>query len=94
MPQWALNTVSGSAEMSNSVRFLIGVYYNTSLARTFPIHDRLSLEFRGDFFNPLNYTVLQGSINEGVTSSNFGTMTGLTQYNDPRFIRLRAILNF
>jgi Carboxypeptidase regulatory-like domain len=93
-PLWALNTVSSSAEMSNGVRYLIGVYYNTSLARTFPIHERLSLEFRGDFYNPLNYTVLQGTINETVTATNFGTMTGLSQYNDPRFIRLRAILSF
>jgi hypothetical protein len=94
MPQWGLNTVSSSAEMSNGVRFLIGVYYNTGIARSFPIHDRLALQFRADIFNPLNYTVLQGTINEGVSTGSFGTMTGLTQYNDPRFIRLRATLSF
>jgi hypothetical protein len=93
-PQWALNTVSSSAEMSNGVRFLIGVYYNTGLGKSFQIHDRMSLLFRADIFNPLNYTVLQGSINENVSTGSFGTITGLTQYNDPRFMRMRAVLSF
>jgi hypothetical protein len=80
--------------MSNGVRFLIGVYYNTGLGKSFQIHDRMSLLFRADIFNPLNYTVLQGSINENVSTGSFGTITGLTQYNDPRFMRMRAVLSF
>jgi hypothetical protein len=94
MPQFALNTVSGSAEMSNGIRYPIGPYYNTGIGKTFPIHEKLNFQFRADIFNPLNYTILIGTINAGLTSSGFGQQTGDAQYNDPRFMRLRAVLSF
>ena len=94
MPQLALNTVSGSAEMSNGIRYPIGPYYNTGIGKTFPIHEKLTFQFRADIFNPLNYTILIGTINGSLTSSGFGQQTGDAQYNDPRFMRLRAVLSF
>ena len=94
MPLLSLNTTVGAALMSNGVRATIGPYYNTGIGKTFPIHEKLSFEFRADIFNPLNYTVLQGSVNTSVTSSGFGQQTGESQYNDPRFMRLRGVLTF
>jgi hypothetical protein len=94
MPQLALNTVQGAAQMSNGIRYTIGPYYNTGIGKTFPIREKLTFEFRADIFNPLNYTILQGSLNGSLTSSGFGQMTGDGQYNDPRFMRLRGSFSF
>jgi hypothetical protein len=80
--------------MSNGIRYPIGPYYNTGIGKTFPIHEKLNFQFRADIFNPLNYTILIGTINAGLTSSGFGQQTGDAQYNDPRFMRLRAVLSF
>jgi hypothetical protein len=94
MPLLSLNTVSGSAEMSNGIRYPIGPYWNTGLGKTFPIYEKLTFEFRADIFNPLNYNILLGSIQGGLTNSGFGQQTGDTQYNDPRFMRLRGVFSF
>ena len=94
MPLLSLNTVSGSAEMSNGIRYPIGPYWNTGIGKTFPIHEKLTFEFRADIFNPLNYNILLGSIQTGLTNSGFGQQTGDSQYNDPRFMRLRGVLSF
>jgi hypothetical protein len=94
MPNVSMNTINGSEEMRNNIRYTIGPYYNTGIGKTFPIHEKLAFEFRADIFNPLNYTILQGSLNGSLTSSGFGQMTGDSQYNDPRFMRLRGVLSF
>ena len=94
MPNQALNTINGSEEMSNGIRYTIGPYYNTGIGKTFPIREKLSFQFRADIFNPLNYTILQGSLNGTLTSTGFGQMTNDSQYNDPRFMRLRGVLTF
>jgi len=94
MPLLSLNTVSGSAQMSNGIRYPIGPYWNTGIGKTFPIHEKLTFEFRADIFNPLNYNILLGSIQTGLTNSGFGQQTGDSQYNDPRFMRLRGVFSF
>jgi hypothetical protein len=94
MPLVSMNTINSSEEMSNGIRYTIGPYYNTGIGKTFPIHEKLAFEFRADIFNPLNYTILQGSLNGTLTSGGFGQMTNDSQYNDPRFMRLRGVLSF
>jgi hypothetical protein len=93
-PNFTLNTSNSGEVMGNKIRYPEGVYFNTAIAKTFPIHDRISLQFRADIQNVLNIAVLNGSIQEGLTSSTYGQNTGLTENNDPRFIRLKAILSF
>jgi hypothetical protein len=51
----SLNTINGSEEMRNGIRYPIGPYWNTGIGKTFPIHEKLAFEFRADIFNPLNY---------------------------------------
>jgi hypothetical protein len=94
MPLLSLNTINGSEEMRNNIRYPIGPYWNTGIGKTFPIHEKLAFEFRADIFNPLNYNILLGSLQGSLTNSGFGQMTGDTQYNDPRFMRLRGVLSF
>lgn len=93
-PNFTLNTLNPNTLMGSKIRYPEGVYFNSSLGKSIPIHDRLSLELKADVANVVNNTVLIGSIQGGLTSSTFGQDTGLTQNNDPRFIRLKAILTF
>lgn len=94
-PNFTLNQINGSTLMRN-IRYPSSplAYLNSGLARTFPIREQLSLSFRADAFNTFNHPNLIGSIQTGLTSSTFGQDTGLTENNDPRFLRLRAVLNF
>jgi hypothetical protein len=50
---------------------------NTSLQRSFPIHDRFGLDFRVDAFNVLNHPNLN-SIDPYLSDSTFGHDTGNT----------------
>jgi hypothetical protein len=70
------------------------VNFNASLGKTFQLHERLALEFRADAQNVLNLVLVSGTLQNTVTSSTFGQYTGLAQTNDPRIIRLRAVLSF
>lgn len=94
LPNFSLNTLKPNTIMGNTIRFPEGVYVNTALAKSVPIHEGLSLTFRAECYNVPNLATIIGTFNATYSSPNFGEDTGPTQNNDPRFFRLKAILTF
>ena len=92
-PSFTLNTLNSGAPM-RGVRLPEVPYLSTSLSRSFPIHDRIALMFRADVLNPLNMVLHYGGINTSLTSAQFGQDTSISQNNDPRIMRLKAVLSF
>ena len=66
------------------------VDWDASVARTFPINDRLNLQFRADYFNLLNHTNFLAPVNS-LSGAGFG---GITSANDPRIAQLSGKLSF
>ncbi|HEU5403448.1 MAG TPA: carboxypeptidase regulatory-like domain-containing protein, partial [Terriglobales bacterium] len=66
------------------------VDWDASLARNFPIHESVALQFRAEYFNVLNHTNLQDP-NVNFSSSSFGRITGAS---DPRIAQLALKLAF
>ncbi len=64
--------------------------WDTSLARNFPVHESVSLQFRAEYFNVLNHTNLSDPTTN-FTSTTFGRITGA---NDPRIAQLALKLAF
>jgi hypothetical protein len=56
----------------------------SAVTKTFPIHERLTLRFRGEAFNMVNRTQFDKP-SRSPTSSAFGTITA--QVNSPRTIQ-------
>jgi hypothetical protein len=52
--------------------------WNASLARTFPVYRETKLEFRAEYFDVLNHTILNNpsTSNPISSSTSFGTITG------------------
>jgi hypothetical protein len=65
--------------------------FDLSLFREFPIRESLKLQFRGEFFNAFNYTVLN-TPNATVGSVHFGQIN--SQRNSARQIQLSFKLYF
>ncbi len=65
--------------------------WDVSVIRTFPIHERLDLQFRAEFFNVLNHTNF-GDPQNAETSSSFGRVTSTN--GDPRIGQLSLKLAF
>jgi len=71
-----------------------------AVAKTFPIHERLKLEFQADFFNLLNhanFAVTSGS--RSMNSGQFGLLSSSSRFNGgdtggPRVIQMTARLRF
>jgi hypothetical protein len=61
-----------------------------SVQRLFAIRERMKLQFRAEFFNGLNHTLLNNP-NTTVTSSNFGRITSA---RDPRILQMALKLTF
>ncbi len=74
------------------VRQRIHPLLDSSLFKQFAIHEGVSFEIRGEFFNVLN-TPNFGGPGTGIGSSSFGVVT-LTQANDPRIGQLTGRINF
>ena len=69
-------------------------YHDMSLAKTFPIHDKLQARFQGEFLNVWNHPVFGStpySFGSSVQSTGFAT-AGVT--NNPRMIELRVNVEF
>lgn len=89
LPQvFELGTVPRSA---GNLRGPVSFDDNVSVIKNFPIHNALSFELRGEFFNVLN-KVDFGMPNTSVGSTSFGSITG--QSNLPRNIQLSGKLHF
>ena len=65
--------------------------WDVSVIRIFPIHERLDLQFRAEFFNVLNHTNF-GDPQNAETSSSFGRVTSTN--GDPRIGQLSLKLAF
>ncbi len=94
LPNFTLASLQTASIMGNNIRFPEGVYFNSSIGKNFPIHDRLAFEFRADCQNVVNNAVIIGTFNATYSASAFGEDTGPTQNNDPRYFRLTAMLHF
>ena len=75
-----------------NLRELVHPLLDTSVFKTFTLHERLNLEIRGEFFNVLNTPNFGGPGTNPATTS-FGLVT-LTQQNDPRIGELTVRINF
>jgi hypothetical protein len=96
LPNFTLTPVNlnGSGIMGNNIRFPEGVYFNSSIGKVIPIHDRVSLEVQAFCQNVVNNAVIIGTFSNSYTSSTFSQDTSPTENNDPRYFRLKAILRF
>lgn len=65
---------------------------NTSVFKIFPLHERLTLEFRAEAFNAFNSPIYAGA-NTSPTSPNFGVVV-LDQQNFPRNMQFALRLRF
>jgi hypothetical protein len=88
-PQFSLNTLS--TRLPN-IRTIVPPNVDFSLSKTFPLHERLNMQVRGEAFNLTN-TAAFGAPNTTITSAQFGTQT-LTQANDGRMIQIGLRLQF
>lgn len=66
---------------------------NLSMFKTFPIHERLHLQFRAESFNLTN-TPQFAAPDTNVTDTTFGERTNFSQNNDPRNIQVALRLQF
>lgn len=64
--------------------------WDASLARNFPIHESVGLQFRAEYFNVLNYT----NLSDPATSLSSATFGRITSANDPRIAQLALKLAF
>lgn len=86
---FALNNIG---PYMNHVRVPPGRRVDVSLFKVFQIHENMTLEIRGEYFNVLN-TPLFGGPNLSPGNAAYGART-LTQANDPRLGQLTARINF
>ena len=66
------------------------VNWDGSLTREFPIREKVTLQFRADYFNVFNHANFS-SPTTAISSAGFGTITGA---NDPRIAQMSARINF
>jgi hypothetical protein len=75
-----------------NIRTIQPTVVDFSMFKTFPIHERLRMQFRAEAFNMTN-TASFGAPNTTITSALFGTQV-LTQNNAPRMVQLALRLEF
>lgn len=85
-------TLNSTSPSMTGVRVLDHPDVDASLFKVFPIHESLTFEIRGEFFNVLN-TPNFGGPGTSPGATNYGIVT-LTQQNDPRIGQLTARVNF
>ena len=61
-----------------------------SLFKTFPVYERVSLQFRGELFNAFNHANLLSPV-ASVNNVNFGRITAA---RSPRIVQLALRLSF
>lgn len=93
-PAWQIRLPYTSQMNSNYMHLRYGANgrLDASMFKKFPIHESMTFEIRGEFFNLAN-TPNFGAPNTSIGSTTFGAVT-LTQVNDPRIGQLTARINF
>jgi hypothetical protein len=95
-PVWAITppfTLNRTIPTFGGFRTPVPWTEDASVSKTFPIHDRLNLQFRAEFFNITNTPVFSGP-DTNVNDATFGQQTVFTQNNIPRNIQLALKLTF
>ena len=86
--------IGNATRYNPKVRNFPNLNENMSLTRSFPIHERIRLEFRGEAFNVFN-RVRYGTGSTQLQSQTFGIPTGSgIQINTPRQMQLALKLYF
>jgi hypothetical protein len=90
IPSFTLRTVT---PYFGELRVAIPQNVNLSISKTFHLHERLELQFRGETFNLTNTPQFRAP-DTGINSSTFGQLTNFAQLNDPRNIQFALRLRF
>ncbi len=84
----ALNRIGNETRYNPKLRLFPNLNENMSVTRSFPIHERIHLEFRAEAFNVFN-RVRFGTGSTQLQSQTFGVLTGSgSQINTPRQLQL------
>jgi hypothetical protein len=90
----ALDSLGNDTRYNPKVRLFPNLNENNSLVRTFPIHEKIRMEFRAEAFNTFN-RVRFGTGSTTLQSATFGVLTGAgSQINTPRQLQLALKLYF
>jgi hypothetical protein len=67
--------------------------WDASVTRAFPIYQQIRMEFKAEYFNALNHTILNNPVQttHGLLATTFGTITGA---QDPRIAQFSLKLLF
>jgi len=85
-------TLRTSSVYFPNIRYPRPMLMDASLFKTFPVHERMNLQFRLEAFNVTN-TVWFGAPGTTVGTTSFGVITP-SQVNDPRNVQLALRLSF
>jgi hypothetical protein len=89
-----LNSIGNDSRFNPKLRLFPNLTENMSLTRTFPIREKLRMEFRAEAFNVFN-RVRFGTGSTQLQSQSFGILTGAgSQINSPRTLQLALKLYF
>ena len=90
----ALNSIGNETRLNPKLRLFPNLNENLSLTKTFPVKERLRVEFRVETFNTFN-RVRFGTGNNQLQSQTFGVLTGAgSQINGPRNLQFALKLYF
>lgn len=95
-PAWYITppfTLNHTSAYYGGLRTSIPPNVNFSVFKTFPIHERLHLQFRAESFNLTN-TPQFAAPDTNVTDPTFGQRTNFSQNNDPRNVQVALRLQF
>jgi len=83
-----LNSIGNDTRYNPKLRLFPNLTENMSLTKTFPIHEKIRMEFRAEAFNVFN-RVRFGTGSTQLQSQSFGVLTGAgSQINTPRNLQL------
>ncbi len=89
-----LDFLGNDTRYNPKLRLFPNLNENNSLARTFPIHEKIRMEFRAEAFNTFN-RVRFGTGSTQLQNAQFGVLTGAgSQLNTPRQLQLALKLYF
>jgi hypothetical protein len=90
----ALNSIGNDTRYNPKLRLFPNLNENMSVTRTFPIREKIRMEFRAEAFNVFN-RVRFGTGSTQLQSQSFGVLTGAgSQINTPRNLQLALKLYF